>query len=171
MKNKSTDFCFKSLSDVGEISGYLNVFNVKDYAGDITLPGAFNASLQALKGRKLPMLYQHKTDEPIGVWEELREDSHGLYAVGKLNLEVTRGREAYALAKQGALTGISIGYTVDDESYDRNQGANLLKVVTLKEASLVTFPANDESRVDDVKCDHGLIEQMMNEIHDMLKAA
>lgn len=153
MKNKNFEFLFKEVSDSGQISGYLNNFGNKDYAGDVTVKGAFSKSLTEIKnsGRDLPMLWQHEHDQPIGVWKNVHEDRNGLFAVGQINMETQKGKEAHSLAKQGALTGISIGYFVVDEEFDVKDRTNYLKEVSLLEASLVTFPCNDESRIEEVK--------------------
>jgi len=153
MLQKQVDFNLKSISETGRIEGYLNTFDYKDYAGDITRKGAFTRSLKSIanSGRKVPILYQHDTRTPIGVWDELKEDEHGLYGVGQLTMEVQAAKEAVARARDGALTGISIGYSVEDEEYKSDEQTNYLNDVTLKEASLVTFPCNDISRVTSVK--------------------
>jgi hypothetical protein len=36
----------------------------------------------AAAGRKVPICWQHRMDEPIGVWDRLEEDSKGLYGEG-----------------------------------------------------------------------------------------
>jgi hypothetical protein len=46
---------------------------------------------------------------------------------------------------------LSIGYMLDDYEYDKEKGIWLLKAIDLWEVSLVTFPANDEARISDVK--------------------
>lgn len=170
MRTKQINFELKSISETGQIEGYLNTFDKKDYAGDITRKGAFTNSIKAIKesGRKLPILYQHDTKIPIGVWNELKEDSYGLYGVGQLTMEVQAAKEAYALARDGALTGISIGYGVDDEEYIKGEG-NYLNELDLKEASLVTFPCNDTSRVTGVKSFTLENEPTERELEDALK--
>ncbi|USD32045.1 MULTISPECIES: HK97 family phage prohead protease [Vibrio] len=172
MKRKQLEFEVKSISETGAIEGYLNTFNELDAANDITMPGAFKNSLARIgrEGRKLPMLLHHKQDVPIGVWEELREDSKGLWGRGQVNLNVQAGREAYELAKQGALTGISIGYFEIDVKPNARTGANHLNEADLREASLVTFPANDSSRVDSVKDrkEHEAFINTMKEINEIL---
>jgi len=155
MQNKRliSTFNAKAVTDSGVVVGYLNNFNNVDHVGDMTLKGAFLKSIMEIKasGRDMPMLYQHEHSEPIGVWKNIREDEIGLIAEGHINLETQKGREVYALAKQGALSGISIGYFVVDEEYDRAKGVNYLKEVSLLEASIVTFPCNELSRIDQVK--------------------
>ena len=97
------------------------------------------------------LLWQHKMDQPIGVWTEMYEDEHGLYAKGQLALGVQQADEAYILMKMGALSGLSIGYITTKEHYDREQKANLLQELTLLETSLVTMQCSDISRVEVVK--------------------
>ena len=50
---------------------------------------------------------------PIGVFDEIKEDSHGLYVKGRLALKTQAGQEAYELLKMGALDGLSIGFRVN----------------------------------------------------------
>ncbi|MCR9513239.1 HK97 family phage prohead protease [Vibrio alginolyticus] len=152
-KVKTLQFDVDELSNEGVISGVLNYFGNKDHAGDITLKGAFKHSIKVIEesGRHLVMLWQHDPEKPIGIWKNLRETSRGLEGEGHINLETELGREAYALAKQGALSGISIGYWVIDEEYDSKTKTNYLKELELRETSLVTFPCNELARIEEVK--------------------
>ncbi|HEH9442071.1 TPA: HK97 family phage prohead protease [Aeromonas sobria] len=140
-------------AETGEISGYANTFNFKDYAGDIIQVGAFTASLKrhVEAGTKIKMLWQHDTTKVIGVWEEAYEDSKGLYLKGRLTKGVQLADEALLLLSDGALDGLSIGYITIDSKYDSKQKANLLLEVELLETSIVTFPCNTQSRIDSVK--------------------
>lgn len=155
MTTKTLDFAceIKADGDTGSFEGYGSVFNITDRGGDIVLPGAFAETLSAQKGAgRLPaMLWQHRQAEPIGVYTEMEEDSVGLKVKGKLALKTARGAEAYELIKMGALSGLSIGYRVRDDSYDRVTGVRSIKKADLVELSLVTFPMNDASRVSAVK--------------------
>jgi len=155
MKHKRMDVTFniKAVSDDGSFDGYGSVFNVKDSYGDIVVKGAFNDSLLAhgSKGSMPALLWQHDSDEPIGVYTEMREDDTGLYVKGQLALKTQRGAEAYELLKMKAISGMSIGFVTREDSYDRVTGINTLKKLDLWEVSLVTFPANTEARVSGVK--------------------
>ena len=144
----------KSVSDSGEFEGYGSVFGVKDSYSDIVVPGAFLKSLNdwSGKGRLPALLWQHDMSEPIGVYTEMREDETGLYVKGRLLInDDPLARRAHAHMKAGSLTGMSIGYMLDDYEYDKEKGIWLLKAIDLWEVSLVTFPANDEARITDVK--------------------
>jgi HK97 family phage prohead protease len=149
-------FVFKtdSVTDDGTFSGYGSVFGNVDGGGDIVEKGAFSASLERLKSedRVLPVLWQHKTDEPIGDWASLIEDDHGLKGDGQLWVDVApTAKVAHRGMKTRAVTGLSIGYVVKNETYDHKSGITILHELDLKEISLVTFPMNDLARVDAVK--------------------
>lgn len=141
-------FKIKAVSEDGLFSGYGSVFGVVDSYKEVVTPGAFAESLQ---GRMPALLWQHRSGEPIGVYTSVKEDNIGLYVEGKLALKTARGAEAYELLKMGALNGLSIGFITREDSYDKVSGVRTLKKVDLWEVSLVTFPANDASRVSTVK--------------------
>ena len=142
-----------NISDQGVITGYGSVFNILDSYGDIIVPGAFKNSLSLHKeaGTMPAMLWQHKDDQPIGVWQEMYEDDKGLAIKGQLCLEVQAAKEAYALLKQGAVNGLSIGFVKVDWKVDEKTDIRTLNVVDLWEVSPVTFPANGKSRITNVK--------------------
>ncbi|RKF12960.1 HK97 family phage prohead protease [Roseovarius spongiae] len=130
------------------IEGYASYFGEGDQGGDIVVKGAYAASLARLEReeRKVRMLWQHDPAQPIGIWDEVREDDRGLYVKGRLLDSVARGREAMALIGAGAIDGLSIGYrTVRAAKND--EGRRLLRELELWEVSLVTFPMLPSARV------------------------
>ncbi|WP_439137334.1 HK97 family phage prohead protease [Roseicyclus sp.] len=137
-----------TVSDGHDIAGYASLFGECDQGGDIVEKGAYGASLKRLSGngRRVRMLWQHDPTEPIGVWDEVREDARGLFVKGRLLLEVARAREAAALIAAGAIDGLSIGYRTLRATKD-GQGRRLLSEVELWEVSLVTFPMLPKARV------------------------
>lgn len=161
----------KSVSDSGEFEGYGSVFGVKDSYDDVVVPGAFSASLQAWKEKNaLPaLLWQHRMDEPIGIYTEMKEDEVGLYVKGRLLIDDDPlSKRAHAHMKAGSLTGLSIGYMLKDWEYDRVKGVFLLKEIDLWEVSLVTFPSNDEARVRHFPAEKSLLKKVLNESCAML---
>lgn len=146
-------FEIKTLNAAGKFSGYASVFGDLDSYRDIVMPGAFKDSLARYEqqNRKVPVLWQHRSGEPIGAYERIEEDNVGLYVEGQLELEVQRAREAYALMKAKVISGISIGYVTDKDEYDPKTDIRKLYAVDLYEASIVTFPALDSARVSNVK--------------------
>jgi uncharacterized protein len=151
---KSTAMAIKAVGDAGVFEGYGSNFDVLDQGGDIVVRGAYARTLgeRGVKGIKL--LYQHNECEPVGVWEEMREDDIGLYCKGRLLVDdVAKAREVYALMKVGAIDGLSIGYRVVNSARDTTQGARLLQEIDLREVSIVTFPMNQQSLITSVKGD------------------
>lgn len=140
----------------GRISGYASIFGAVDQGNDVVLRGAYAASLAALAaaGRGVKMLWQHDPAQPIGVWDEVREDGRGLWVSGRLLPEVAKGREAAALIAAGAVDGLSIGYRTKRASKDA-EGRRVLAEVELWEVSLVTFPMLSAARVQ-AKADPGV---------------
>lgn len=146
VEQKSLSLEIKSVDDEGTIEGYGAVFGNEDSYGDIIEPGAFRDTLAM---RKPKMLWQHNMAEPIGAWDEYREDSRGLYMKGRIAIKTARGRDAHELAKMGGIDGLSIGYVTRD--YEMDGQKRRLKRVDLYETSLVTMPANSAALLTNVK--------------------
>ena len=144
----------KAENEKGIFTGYGSIFGNEDQGSDIMQKGAFTKSLTSRPANKVKMLYQHKTDEPIGIFTDMYEDSKGLFVQGQLAMGTQRGREAYELLKMGALDGMSIGFRADPEKQGYNEskrGVRTLKEVDLMEISLVTFPMNESALIETVK--------------------
>lgn len=143
----------KKLTESGQFEGYGSVFGVKDSYGEMVAPGAFKESLaEHRKAGTLPaLLWQHKADEPVGHYVEMFEDDRGLFVKGQLELDIQEGRKAHSLLKSGAISGLSIGFIPRKWEWDEDQEIRTLTEIDLWEVSLVTFPANSESRVAGTK--------------------
>ena len=115
------------LQDGAVIEGYASLFDAKDQGGDVVQQGAYPA-------------------QPIGIWDEVREDGLGLWVKGRLLQDVEKGREAAALIGAGAIDGLSIGYRTVRAKKD-DKGQRLLQELELWEVSLVTFPMLPSARV------------------------
>ncbi|MGE4339821.1 MAG: HK97 family phage prohead protease [Pigmentiphaga sp.] len=164
MKTKDFSLSVKDLSDEGTFTGYGSVFSNVDSYGEKVVPGAFAESLakHRKEGTYPLMLWQHRSDEPIGTWEDLIDDGKGLKGTGRLVMETARGREAHALLKAGAVRGLSIGYREVDT--DQEGSIRLLKKLDLLEISVVSFPANRRARVDAVKSER--MEEFARRLRD-----
>jgi HK97 family phage prohead protease len=144
----------KSLDEgTGTFVGYGAVFGNTDSYGDVIVKGAFQNYLTANKPSDVKMLWQHDSRVPIGIYEDIKEDVNGLLVKGRLLInEVEKAREAYALLKAGAISGLSIGYTINKGGASiQSDGKNYLTDLKLWEISVVTFPANDQANVESVK--------------------
>lgn len=174
-------FEIKSLSEEGDMtfSGYGAVFGNVDAYGDVIVKGAFSETLaEAKTANQWPLLLvQHGgwgldalSLTPVGIWTELKEDDHGLYVEGKL-APTPRGQEIYALLKmtpRPAFNGLSIGY-IPKKYTNRTkpeEPRRTLEAVKLMEISLVSFPANYQARVLDIKSG---LEADIPELADMIR--
>jgi HK97 family phage prohead protease len=117
------------------ISGYASRFGEVDLCGDIVLRGAFSASLLT-RIDPFPMLFGHKTDAPIGIWDRVFEDDVGLCVAGRI---LGGAPQARRLVEARAVSGLSIGYRVR-RSQSRPSGGRLLSEIDLWEVSVVAFP-------------------------------
>lgn len=163
----------EDVTDEGIFTGYGSTFGGKaDSHGDVVRQGAFKNSLKngGRNGNGVALLWQHDSNKPIGVWEELVENSKGLKVRGQLNLDVQLAREAHSLLRQGALKGLSIGFDIardekgnrleDAVEWDDKKNIRYLNQLDLWEISVVTFPANVRANITNVK---SLIEEAENE--------
>lgn len=144
----------KALDDSsGIFEGYGAVFGNIDSYGDIIVRGAFQNFLSMNKPQNVKLLWQHDSSKPLGVYQDIQEDEKGLYVKAQLLInDVEKAAECYALIKAGAISGLSIGYTVNDNgSKFGSDGNRYLSDLKLWEISVVTFPANPEANIDAVK--------------------
>lgn len=153
IKQKAYELQIKNLGDDGTFEGYGSIFGNIDAYGDVVVKGAFSNHLQNNPAKSVKMLWQHDASQPIGTYESIYEDDTGLAVSGKLLVnDVPQARAAYALLKAGAISGLSIGYTINPEGATFGQdGVRYLKDLKLWEISIVTFPANREANVESVK--------------------
>ena len=154
MNKKDLSFEIKAVSDDGLFSGYASVFDNVDSYGDIVRKGAFVESIGEweAKGKMPPILWNHDPSDPIGIYTKMQEDDKGLYVEGKLLIDdVPRAKQTHALMKAGVIDGLSIGYRVKEYLYNVDEEVTDLIKLSLREVSIVTFPANPETRIEAVK--------------------
>lgn len=159
LKRRNVTFHVKEISDDGEFSGHGSVFDVVDWYRDVVMPGAFEESLDAWKqkGALPPVLWQHMSTMPIGPHTLMRESDKGLYVEGRLMIdpkeENPEARKAHALLKAKVIRGMSIGYDIAEGgmTYFKEENTYHLTKLDLWENSIVTFPANTEAMVENVK--------------------
>lgn len=162
---------FKEGAPVGEFEGYASVYGNEDSHGDVVEAGAFKDSLAERKaqGRAHPPLHiMHgltgglfSKGIPAGVWTRIEEDSKGLAVTGKISgaANTDAGRLIYEKVKDGALAGLSIGYSKRPNGVIYGKAAGepkrRLKSVNLQEISLVDDPSNPQTLVTSIKAKAG----------------
>lgn len=139
------------VSDTGEITGVAWPFGSADAAGDVIHAGAFG-----IVPGPLPILWQHRPDEPIGVWDAIEEKSDGLHVAGRLQIEHSaRAREAHAYLRDGVVRGLSIGFRLTRGATPRRlgPGRDIRREHGLKlaEISIVTRPSHPGAGVTSTK--------------------
>lgn len=159
----SVPFEVKFVGDLatGEFDGHGAVYANVDDGGDMFAPGAFTLALQkaAATGRTASMYMQHGAilgadPRPVGKWLSITEDAKGLAVKGRLvGLETETGRYNHALVKEGAMTGLSVGYRPRKVEYPKKAGEprRLIKEADLFEISIVDQPMNALARIGQVK--------------------
>jgi HK97 family phage prohead protease len=147
--------------DSGEFQGYASVFNTVDADGDVIVPGAFKQTIQEHqeRGTMPKMLWQHDFREIVGKFTEMSEDENGLMVTGHFITDVAKGREAYALMKAGVLDSMSVGFNIVDAGPGESRSmGRVIQNVDLWEVSLVTWGANPDAKVTNVKARQGIRE-------------
>ncbi len=147
MQRNSFAWEVKAIDEAGFIEGLAAGFGNVDYGGDRILPGAFRKSIEMKSG--VPMLLYHDQHRPVGRWSEFEESAAGLVAKGRISTRTRDGGEAYELVKDGALSGLSIGY---DPVNKRMAGkVRELVEIDLHEVSLVAIGMNPKATVTAIK--------------------
>lgn len=147
MQRSSFSWDIKGIDETGYVEGLAAGYGNVDYGGDRILPGAFAKSIEGRAG--VPMLLFHDQQRPVGKWAEFAETAEGLVVKGKISTKTRDGGEAYELVKDGALSGLSIGY---DPLVKRMAGkVRELVELALHEVSLVSIGMNPKALVSGVK--------------------
>jgi HK97 family phage prohead protease len=137
----------KDITAEGSFEGILSPYGNVDQGGDVVEPGAYTKTLKE-RGSKVPLLWQHKQDVPIGdVALEDRKD--GLWCKGQLLMDLPEAQKAYLLIKAKIVKGLSIGFETMKDSVEK--GIRHLKEIKLYEGSIVTFPMNEMALITTVK--------------------
>ena len=148
------------------IHGYASVFNNIDCHNDIIIKGAFqNAITQHKTHQCIKLLWQHDVTKPIGIVSSITEDTYGLIVEGNINKETQQGKEAISLVQQGAISGLSVGFTIKQSTHN-SEGYREIVEADLWEVSIVTFPANNEAHINYVTC-----KNQLNDLRDTLVGA
>jgi HK97 family phage prohead protease len=143
-------------TDRGEFSALVSTYDL-DRQGERVAPGAFSRTIRDWRstGRMIPLHWDHSSDpeDIVGHVDpaNVAESEAGLVVQGKVDLETDRGREAWRLLKSNSV-GFSFGYMVT-KSHDAD-GVGVLDEIDLYEVTITPSPANNHTRVLDLKSAH-----------------
>lgn len=144
------------ISEEGVFTGYASVFGNIDSYGEVVVKGAFKSSLEE---RELPfsVYWSHQMADPmmnIGKTLEIREDDHGLFVKGQLDLDSPMGAQVYRLIKDGRVNQMSFAFDVEDYKFaETEEDGEFVELHKLKlhEVSIVEVGANQATELLDVK--------------------
>lgn len=139
----------RAAGDSGEFEGYITVWDTVDDYESTFIRGAFTKTI-AERGSKIKVFYNHT--DLIGRATEIREDDHGVFVKGQLNLESRQASEVHSFMKDGTLEGLSFGFRTIKQTF--NKGITEIREVKLYEFGPVTFPANDDAAITSVRSEH-----------------
>jgi len=133
------------------VEGFAN-YNSKDRDNDVVIPYGIDLT----NFNKNPIiLWQHRRDEPAGkvIKAEIRND--GLYVQAEVYKSVNP--QAYAAVKAGVVSMFSIGFRGIEGEYNEETDTFYFLKVELLEISLVSIPANQDSKFNLVEnpCEDG----------------
>jgi HK97 family phage prohead protease len=136
--------------------GYASTFGNIDRDGDIIEKGAFLNSIDKLiqNDEKLPILWHHNMNMPLGIYIHLGEDEKGLFVRGRMPKSDTfvSGR-AIPQMEIGSVSKMSIGFFVVDSEW-KKMGSKSVRLITegeLIEISPVSIPSNTEADITATK--------------------
>ena len=122
-------------------AGYAALFDIADAGRDTIRRGAFAKTLAA-RDRPLPLYWQHRPDQPIGIIEQASEDLRGLRVLARIDRPDSRAADLLAA---GRVHGLSFGFRTR-AAKQTAAGRELLEI-DLFEVSLVTHPLQHGARV------------------------
>ena len=180
MCTRNVDFQIESSADTSDgrtLDGYAAVFNqpthIRSWEGDFEETISRGAFDKTLRERKPVMQYNHGRDArigtvPIGTFDTIEPDSHGLHTVGRLfdHPDVERVRQAM---QSGDISGMSFTFSVVRDEWEDGHGVRItdphelerllydagergplrrtIKEVKLREAGPVLYPAYEGTSV------------------------
>jgi HK97 family phage prohead protease len=137
----------KNLDEAGYVQGIAAAYGNVDFGNDRIMPGAASKSL--LGKSAMPMLLYHDQKRPVGRWAKIQETPEGILVEGKISTKTRDGAEAYELVKDGALSGLSIGYKTRRARL--NGKVRELHEIDVFETSFVTVGMNPSTGVLSIK--------------------
>lgn len=137
-----------------KVSGYAAIFNSEARLAEILVekiaPGAFKSSMQ----NDVRALWGHDTNKIIGRTTngtlKLEEDERGL-RFDLILPDTVDGKDAFTLIKRGDVTGVSFGFRVKKDQWEKGEEGKphvrTLLDVDLLEISPCAFPAYEDTSV------------------------
>jgi hypothetical protein len=120
---------------------------VTEVLGQREQVAAGSVDVRSLAAR--PLLWRHA--EPVGVISSARDTPHGPVIRARIS-DTQLGNEALTLVRDGAVTGVSIGF--EPLLWDTRDGLTTYTQIHIREVSLTPMPAYETARVTAVREEH-----------------
>ena len=133
---------------VGVIVGILYTHDI-DRGDDQFNKDWASKSLKRHRDENRPIRFDYNHGDLIGGFFEFEEKSDGLHVVGEISLAADFGQHIYSLAKMGALSDLSVTYSVSD--YEIKDGVRIIKEGEIWAGAIVDEPMNPYAKITDVK--------------------
>lgn len=180
-----TSLDIRANNDTDGFSGHAASFNSVDSYGTAFLPGAFKKTISERKD-KIPVLWNHNPDVPVGKHLDMREDDLGLFVDVGIADDGADGSVLLKRLRFGVPLGLSFGFeTIKSRRYEEGdkldfsnapefyktpegrEWVRVIEEVRYWESSPVTFPANQNSTIDDIRSAH--LEQQAGFLTSLLE--
>lgn len=164
---KRTSLDVRLNEHVDGFSGYASTFWVADSYGTAMAPGSFKKSIRE-RGDKIPVLWNHDSDQPVGKHLSIKEDRKGLAVDIGIADDGGAGTILLKRLRFGVPLGMSFGFRniksragTDEDPIDLSQLPKGVKKSEIEvytenaywESSAVTFPANLSATIDTIRSD------------------
>lgn len=140
----------------GQIKCYVSIFDNIDSDNDMIVKGAFARTIKERGPNSnrlvIKHLWQHDPWSPIGLPKEMQENEKGLYVVSEFGTD-KESQEKFQKHVDGIIDQFSIGYNtiISEKGISQGKEYNVLKELKLWEYSSVTWGANSETFIEDIK--------------------
>jgi HK97 family phage prohead protease len=155
LEHKALNCEFKAAGDDGSFELYALAFNNVDRQGDLIVPGAVSNTAE-LVSDGWGALNHMNSALPVAYPESATQDAKGLLVRGKFHSHPDAQAVRTVVTERmaaGKAVPCSIGYAVDDASYETRNGdpIRILKSIRVYEFSFVNLPANPAAAVVSAK--------------------
>jgi len=128
-------------SDTLTIKGYANTVS-KDRSGDVIVKEAWTKGGMDDYLKNPIILAFHDYSRPVGTTVDYNVTDKGLEIVAEIS---KAAGEVYNLIKDGVLKTFSVGFSIKDADYEKEDDTFYIKDLSLYEISVVSVPANQDS--------------------------
>ena len=177
---KRSSFDVRANDDTSGFSGYASTWWVVDSYGTVMAPGSFTKSIRE-RIHKIPTLFNHNPDIPVGKHLDMREDERGLFVNVGIADDGAEGTTLLRRLRYGIPLAMSFGFqriksrpaTEDDPlDFTYQPGASWEDVIVytenaIWEDSVVTFPANEDATIEAIRS--AGLEQSAAEITSLIE--